>query len=466
MKRLVTLASAAALMLSLASPAAAVDVKVSGTWELGIGWADNLNFTDAKQGGHTDSFVAKQRIRPQFEFISDETLKGVLQLQSEFYWGNTEEGGGLDADRSTLVVRRAYLDWAPMDKLSLRMGVQGMALPSASFGSPILDTNVAGVVANYQITDALGVTGFWARAFDTSNTNGPNGKNLLDEFDFFGMTLPVTGEGFTVTPWAVYGHAGKDSGYWDYRADEAGYASGRGFTGNTNLWFAGTAFELDLFDPFTLKLDAMYGAANGGGAIETSGYLVSALFEYNSGAFWGNPGLIGWYASGDGKNDYKDGKFGKFGRMPTISNADAGFAPGSFGFPGSEGCMADGLITSTGVGTWGLGLQLDGVTFVDKLSHTLRAVYIRGTNDHDIIMNSGATRDDNPFKLMGEAVYLTDKDWALEFDFVSSYEVHENLTVYLDTSYVKLDLNSSVWGSADARTTNAWKAQILFKYAF
>jgi hypothetical protein len=87
-----------------------------------MGWADNLGFTDAKQGGHTDPFIAKQRIRPRFDFIADETLKAVLMLESEFRWGDNE-GGCLDADQASFVIRRAYLDWSPVEKFSVHMGM-------------------------------------------------------------------------------------------------------------------------------------------------------------------------------------------------------------------------------------------------------------------------------------------------------------------------------------------------------
>lgn len=467
MNRLVTFAFAAALMLSFASPAKALDVKVSGTWEIGMGWADNLGFTDAKQGGHTDAFTAKQRIRPQFDFIADETLRAVLVLQSEFRWGD-KEGGGLDADTDTFVVRRAYLDWAPTERLSVRMGMQGAALPMATFGNPILDTNAAGVVVGYRITDTFGVTAFWLRAFDQEyyGAGQTNGGNLEDEMDLFGVTVPISGEGFALTPWFMYGRSGKDSGYWDYIADDENYSSANGFKGATNLWFAGAALELDIFKPFSLKLDAMYGAAKGDDAPEFSGWLVAGLFEYQSDTAWGNPGLIGWYASGDDGDDYKNGNHGKYGRMPIVSNYDAGFAPLGFGFPGSMGCMDDGLISNSGIGTWGLGLQLDGFTFMDKLSHTLRAAYIRGTNDGDIIKKSGSSRNDLTFTPMGEAVYMTDKDWAFEVDFVSTYEFSENLTIYLETNWVKLDLDAGVWSDKSAETTDAWKAQLLFEYKF
>ncbi|MDR3073655.1 MAG: outer membrane homotrimeric porin [Deltaproteobacteria bacterium] len=480
MKRLVALLPAAILFFSSFSSARAIDVKASGTWEIGIGWADNLNFSDAKQGEHTDMFSAAQRIRPQFEFISSDDLKAVLGMQIFFTWGSPEDGGRLDADEATARIRYAYLDWSPIPKAALRMGMQGVALPGAAFGNPVLDTSVAGVVGSYTFTEKVGLTAFWLRPFDQSYSDGQDaGRNVLDDMDIFGFSLPITGEGFSVTPWAMYARTGNASGYWEYRAEYNGNESlgeffdEYGIKGSSNLWWVGAALELDLMSPFALKLDAMYGAAKGGNAPEFSGYLFAGLLEYASEQWWGKPGLIAWYGSGDDADAYKKGntnngdRMGSYGRMPIISADNAGFAPAGFGFSGSMGCMQDGLLSQSGVGTWGLGLQLDGVSFMDKLSHTLRAVYVRGSNDADMIRKSGrGGRLGRDFAMMGEGVYLTERDYAVEFDFVSAYEVHENLTLFLETNYVILDLDSDVWSGGDSRTTNAWKVQALFEYRF
>jgi hypothetical protein len=474
MKRLVALVFAVAFVLGSLAPAQALEVKTSMSWELGMGWADNTNFLDAKQGAHDDAFGAMQLIRPQFNFIASETLEAVLEFEYYMMWGSNEEengGGALDADQGTFWIRRAYLDWSAVDNLQLRMGMQGVALPSAAFGNPILDTDVAGVVASYKFTDSMALTGFWLRPFDRDYGAGQvNGKNSPDEMDMFGLVLPLTFDAFSLTPWAVYARNGNDSEYWNYRYDD----NAQYFKGSSNLWWIGAAFELNALDPFAIKLDAMYGGSKSSeDAPEYAGWLAAGLFEFKTESAWGNPGLIAWYASGDDSGDYKDnGGNGSFGRMPVVSTDRAGFAPAAYGFPGSAGCMQDGLLSSSGVGTWGLGLQLDGMSFVDKLSHTLRAVYLRGTNDKDMIrndpsVNRNGSRLDLPgyYGAMGEGIYLTKGDYALEFDFLTSYEVNENLTLFLEANYINLKLDSGVWGKM-ADTTDAWKAQLLFQYSF
>lgn len=479
MKRLITLLCAAVMVLGAQGSAQAIDVKASGTWEMGMGWADNTRFTDAKDGTYHDPFYAAQRIRPQFDFIADETLRAVLAFEiGTVIWGEDSEdspGGAIDSDGKSVKVRRMYLDWSPTAQLSLRMGVQGVALPSATFGNPILDSDIAGIVASYAFTDNVTLTAFWLRPFD-GGWNKTETENQLDEMDMFGFSLPVTGQGFSVTPWAMYARNGNNSDFWTYRWEMTGDGDVpdevSDFKGSSNLWWAGAAFELDILEPFSLKLDAMYGQARGNDAPEYSGYLFSGLFEYKSEAAWGNPGLLGWYASGDKSGDYNDGKYGKYGRMPVVGADNAGFAPAMYGFPGTAGCLDDSLLSSSGVGTWGVGVQLDGFSFLEDLSHTVRALYIRGTNDEDMIKNNpnvdtsrGSTGFGYPYNNMGDHVYLTKKDSAWEFDLVSTWEATENLTFFLELGYVKLDLDSNVWNKR-SNTEDAWKAQVMLEFSY
>lgn len=476
MKRLAALGIAVAFVFGSLGSAQAIEVKASMVWELGFGWADNLSFSDAKQAGHDDAFSARQKIRPQFNFIASETLEAVLQLEiGTTTWGSNDDnsGGALDADSATATIRRAHLDWSPHENLRLRMGMQGVALPSAAFGNPILDTDVAGVVASYRFNDTVNLTAFWLRPFDGGWDNGQtDGKNSNDEMDIFGFSLPISGENFSVTPWAMYARLGNNADYWAYRAgeDDASNLFGTGLSpkGTSNMWWAGAAIELDFLNPFSIKLDGMYGASrtSGDNAPEFSGWLVAGLFEYNTESMWGNPGLIAWYASGDDSDDYKDGAFGSYGRMPVISTDRAGFAPTAYGFSGTVACMQDSLISTSGVGTWGLGLQLDGMSFVDELSHTFRVAYIRGTNDEDMVRNNpNIDRLGSPYNIMGDAVYMTKQDHAWEADFLTSYKVHENLTLFLEANYIWMSLDSDVWGS-NSKTTNAWKTQVVFVYSF
>ena len=480
-----------AFMLSASvAHADGIDIKVKGQWDFAFGWVVNGGFrTNRDVNPKDDYFGASQRIRTQINFISSEYLQGVLMFEiGDIDWGRTYggsaragqgNGGGLDADGVNVETKRAYLDWIiPHTDVSIRMGIQGLGLPMGNgWDNPVFSADVAGIVANYPISEMFGITAFWARPFDAFANDESNeifsGKNFSDEMDMFGLVLPITGDGWSVTPWGVYSLIGNASGYFDYIAGIDGHTLGTGDRNSrTHAWWAGVSTEIEIFDPLTFSVDAMYGRMHktnigiwheddleydGSMRFGTSGWFVVAALNYK--LDWGTPGIYGWYASGDSESAARDGKYG---RMPVVG-VDDGFAATTFGFPGSAGIGADTAVSTTGVGTWGIAVQLAEVSFVEDLSHTLRFAYYRGTNDDEIIKKYGGY-DDYVLKSGAEEIYMTKKDYAFEVNFDHSYQIYENLTAILELGYIHLKLDSGTWQDHD--TDDAWKAQLLFQYAF
>ena len=125
------------------------------------------------------------------------------------------------------------------------------------------------------------------------------------------------------------------------------------------------------------------------------------------------------------------------------------------------------MIGVTGVGTWGVGLQIADMSFIEDLSHTVRVAYYRGTNDNDVIKKWGGGSDDNLPYTGAESIYMTDKDYAWEVNFDHQYQIYENLAAIVELSYIHLDLSDEAWGANDLDDTDdAWKAQLLFQYSF
>lgn len=93
----------------------------------------------------------------------------------------------------------------------------------------------------------------------------------------------------------MYGVIGKDvavssdtpSGYNGASYQQAIYglrpvnAQGVGFGEDSTAWWAGSSFEVSMFSPLSVKLDAMYGSVDGddiGGVdMDRAGYWLSAL---------------------------------------------------------------------------------------------------------------------------------------------------------------------------------------------
>lgn len=472
MKRISTLLLSAAMAFGAVGAAQAVDLKAAGVWDFAFGHAD-ASFDRHAEG--TDTFKARQRIRPQFNFIASETLQGVLMFEiGTMEWGrpNTNTGnpgfGGaaLDADGVNIKTKRAYMDWVvPNTDMAVRMGIQGLALPSATgYGNPVFNADVAGIVTSAKINDMVDVTGFWVRPFDQYSTDGTGvNQNRADEMDAFGLVIPVKGEGWKVSPWGMYSHIGNASGFYDYMANNYSGTSlvTDRFSKGANAWWLGTGLEFQIIDNLTFAADAMYGrlhsvdiGATTGGDLKASGWWADAALKYQIENF-GTAGLFGWYATGDGKNDGN-----KLGRMPVVGT-DGGTAFTSFGFPGSAGIGSDTNVSNTGTGTWGIGVQMADMTFIENLSHTLRFAYYEGTNNRNSsspLINTGGFN--------GDTWYLTTRDSAFEVNFDHKYQIYENLAAYLELGYINLDLKNTTANNKNNAPDDAWKAQVLFQYKF
>jgi hypothetical protein len=520
MRRVLLLASALMLFLGMTVGARAdgVDVKVKGEWDFSFGWTGNYGFGNSVHGDAfetgDDPSYAQQRIRTQIDFIISENLSAVYGLQvGALTWGRGRNddgpvysGGQMDADYANVATHLAYLDWLiPSTDIQVRMGIQGVALPSTPMGSPVLDSQVAGVAISTPLTDRIGLTAMWLRPYDAYAGDRGGADPRFDEMDIFGLVLPVDIEdiGVKVTPWFLYSVVGAGSGYYDYLFggshentvgvdyDDAGgntidASSARG--SRTSVFWIGTHLEFSLLDPLVFNVEAIYGklrqteVAGLGGAdadlwnagglpsnyrLGTSGWFIGATLDYTleiGEDFSMTPGIFGWWASGDSASALETGKLG---RLPTLSQNNAGFAPTTFGTAGTFSIGRDTAVTGTGLGTWGIGIQLADISFIEDLSHTLRFAYYKGTNSSEGVRDLGGS---SVFLYGSDALYLTDKDHVFEVNFDHSYAIYENLTAVLELGWLHLSADEDTWRN-DARPNaksgqNAWKAQLAFQFSF
>ena len=495
MKRVTALLLALLVVLGSTGAARAdgIDVKVKGEWDFAFGWADKTVFPNSVHFNASDrdddSFIARQRIRTQVNFITSEYLQGVLMFEiGDINWGRAEgnngpgSGGALDSDGVNIETKLAYLDWLiPTTEVSVRMGIQSLVLPSTPLGTPVLDADVAGVVISSPVTDWLSVTALWARPFDQNYNDG--NRHYNDEVDIFGLLLPVEGEGWKLTPWGLYGFLGANSGVYDLIFADEYDNTVDVENSHTKAWWVGAHLELTLLEPLVFNVEGIYGRMNrvdlgrnffaGYGfdpameeRVKASGWFVAATLDYE--LDWGTPGIFAWWSSGDDKNADQDGKIG---RLLPLSVDNAGFAPTSFGSAGTYSIGTDSLVTASGLGSWGVGIQLADFSFVEDLTHTLRFAYYRGTNDAELVKKTGEV---NFLKYRHDGLYLTDEDSVFEVNFDHSYQIYENLTAVVELGYLRLNADADTWSNKNnlaGRTNlsehkNAWKAQLMFQYSF
>ncbi len=482
-KKIACLALAAGLVWGCVTESHAVDFKVQGEWFMGYGGVNSTLKDD--NNGNNDDFQALQRLRLQLEAIVSENLSGTLQIQmGDTKWGQASNdgdtiGGALGSDGKIVAVRSAYIDWyLPSTELQFRMGIQGLATPNAAGGSAILDDQVAAIVANYRISDMASITTWWARAYNDNYTNpdadNDNPANFLDNVDYFGLSVPLSFEGFDITPWAMIGFVGQNS----LKAEDApsgfltlpaGYAPDARWDMDQSYgtqFYAGLPVVISAFDPLNIEFDVNYGLSTGLGSYdlghhrasaEREGFVVKALVEY---AFdFGRLGLFGWYGSGD-DGDLENGSE----RMPSISPA-SNFT--SFMQDGSNGWSLDGGydIMLAYDGTWGVGLQMVDMSFIEDLSHSLRVAYWAGTNSPSMMkyMGQGGWRTD-------DGIYLTTNDSLVEVNLDTTWQIYDNLQAVVELGYIFNNVDAETWSHDNVGSTmgkeDAWKASLLFLYSF
>lgn len=444
MQRIITLLLAAGLTLSAYSTAQAADIKIAGQYKFGFHFIDNGDYNKGE-----DDFEASQRFRTKIDIIASEQLRGIVYFEiGNTRWGKSSEGGALGSDGITVEVKRSYIDWTvPNTDLQVRMGLQGLALPGAAFGSPLFDEDVAGITLSYTFSDTFALTTAWARPYDGSVDNGEWSQSGNDEMDLFAISAPITFTGHTITPYGLYTHIGKDV------ATGINSATGEGttsfiklqgdLTDDIHAYWLGIAYSMTAFTPFTLDVDFLYGHANSDDFTQ-SGWMVDFKAAYALDFM--TPALIGWYASGNDSNDEHD-----LGTIPSIGNA-AFWRPTSFGYLGS--CYEEHIyLGENAFGTWAIGVEFADISFIEDLSHVLRFVYMQGTNDK----NSGTSLG---MYAPANKVYLTKEDSAYEINFDSKYQIYQNFAFFLELGYICIDKEDGT------QNESAGKATFNFIYNF
>ncbi len=510
MRKLATLLIAAGLVLGMAPKADAIDFKAKGNWMMDFEVGNNGAFTDRTgYNGKEDQFEAKQRVRLWLDAVASENLSGQVYFEiGKTTWGQAKHSGALGADDACVKVRRAYIDWMiPETDVKVRMGIQGLGLPSYTMGkSQIMEDDVAGVTVSANFNDNVGLTLFWARPYN-DNFSGygeeKKGANYMDNVDAFGLVLPLSFDGVKIAPYGMIAAIGPNAfrglneakTHYDNFGNTTGTSVAQmaygllpawGVVGSAGqsaqtlkndtyatAWWGGVTADITACDPFRIAFDFMGGGVSWDNSrMNRAGWMAALLLEYKTD--FGIPGLVAWYASGD-DDDLGNGSE----RMPymSVSNGDNDFSP--YAFDGGKYIAREGAIGSSMGGTWGVGLRIKDVSFVENLKHALRVNLIGGTNDPGVLkklyrmdmykaVNTGGTTGiDN--------LYMTQGDTALELALSNEYKMYENFTIALDASYIAMWMSddkyngvkkqlSGVSGNHDVR--DAWNVAVSFAYQF
>jgi hypothetical protein len=442
MKRFALVALLAAMLFGLASSASATELKVKGNLDVYGMWSANLRDFDS-DNGDADNYFTTQRMRTYFSFVANENLKAVLGLEWNVDWGQGQGGDwGTDGTNYTRV-KHAYLDFVfPDTTVNVKAGLQAISLPSV-FGNPVFDDDAAALVVSAPINDMLGVTVGYTRGVDTYdnyddayNSNGDAIKYAdKDDVDMAFLAVPVTLDGFSVTPYFAYAWLGQNTQHID--ADLQA-------TDDATVWVLGANAELTVFDPLTFAADLIYGVGEGefeGEDVETKGWYAALAASYKLDMM--TVSLFGTYATGFSddldEQDVLPSLAEGFELTPYLGGARAFNTYSSDGFAG----YTWGDVGLNGLGIWTVGVKLADITFVDKLSHDLMLVYTEGTSDEDA------------------GVMFDEKDSAWEVYVVNKYMIYENLAVINELGYFAPDYDDD-----DYEDDSSYFATVGFSYKF
>jgi len=469
MKRILTLALVACFVLS-AGLVSAKEMKFTGQFEHALEWTDNVGLQNSdKSGDSEDDFNALQRVRMYFQYVDSEVLRAVVGFEIDTVWGapgnygtvaggpkKPSGGGALGTDGVTVEVKHAYTDFN-VGGVSFRVGLQGLAWPSAVAGSPIYDNDVAGIVSSYKFNDNFALTAGWARLYDRLDYADGTTNGLNDEIDAFTLIAPITMDGWSLSPYVIYAKHGKDAAAKNGNAALSSLrsANATGLTDDLDIWWAGGAFSLTMFDPFVFGADLIYGSVDGDKANQNdmAGWFFAAIATYKMDMV--TPSLAFMYGTGE-DDDPTDGSE----VMPTLANGGAingGFSLTHFGFDGNAWTESGGILGGR-TDYWALALIIDDITFVENLTHKLTIAYGAGTSDSDLIKKH--------YAVLNNAPILTDEDTFWEVNFDSTYQIYENLSLAGKFGYVSVDRDSDVWGNALSDLDDAYKFTVILRYNF
>ena len=456
MKKLLILLAAMTLVFGAVSQAgAAVKFGATGNWQHQFTYQQNVpNFnSDVVQ----DNLTMYNRANITFTVEANEYIKANTLIRiGAFDWGRHNQnasavtetppgsgtytgglttGGDTLGSRTGLQVRQAFISVKfPGAPVTLDTGVMPIAFPAAALGNnPVLNDRLPAVALGFPVGDVGKAALVYARPFRNTANLGSTKTTATEKFadhnsiDAIAALADLNFGTFSLAPYLAYVKAGHQMGANTYYANAADDK-------DTTAIVLGAAFKISPIDNLNIGFDAIYGTTSNGtdNGFETKGFLVGLAVDYK--LDFGTPGFFCWYGSGNKEDDFNDGKGGV---LPLIG-PDGGIAKMRFATHYTPRIMEGNnfdMAARNGVGTLGLGVQLANVKSMDRLNHTFRIGYIKGTCDNGTGAEFNRANANRPQGWGGALAQAggMDKDFSLiEFDIENTLKVVDNLDFRFD----------------------------------
>ncbi|MFZ5812867.1 MAG: outer membrane homotrimeric porin [Thermodesulfobacteriota bacterium] len=450
-----------------------MDVDIVGDGRIFGNFFINHNYTGWNEDGTQteDTLNVWQRFRLRFDFKADEDLSFRLGMRvDDENWGH----GTFTADAPEVSIEAylAYLQfkWPDTDIL-VTAGYQPVSLPQteAFYDSLVLanddgDQSTAALVVSSPLwEDALSINAGFTRLMDTNGAFDADTTQAADEFDAYFLTLPIAAGGLKVSPWGMVGLVGKAADLGDL---QAGLAAAGSFLppadweyNQTPYWWAGASVELDVLDPFKVFFDFSYGASASAHAFShRGGWFADAAVEY-TGLDFMTPGVYAWMGSGENAS-LADGSE----RLPVVMPK---WGPATSFLFDCDQALSDAAMETDPTGTIGFAVAAKDISFIEDLTSRLTFAMVFGRNSAEGIRRAlGATGGNGAYMTMGRQLAVGEQLVGVNFDH--SYNIHENLTLSLETGFARgFGFRSNVWGHRfAAAAAPAWKCGLGVTYTF
>jgi len=490
MKRLLALVMLFSLAFGAVAAQADTEVKMSGDVRIYANWWDHFNYTGWNPTGTQtyDSLNIWERFRLRTDFIANEGLKFRLAIRVNDFgtpWGN----GTFTVDNPAVSIQvyQAYLQFKwPSTNVEFTIGYQDFDLPiSVDWlgANPVFGgTHAAAAIVSIPVADQFSIVGGFTRFLDSTSGSGfdPTTTQRADEIDAYFLILPITLDGFKLTPWGAIGVAGREADYSTFvgngpvvaeRLSSYLVSAGNlqsvvttpyysaGWKNSQNMyWWIGTTVAVTALDPFKFYGDIIYGEGNANDrkANYRHGWWFDVAAEYTG---WDllTPQLTFWYSSGEDKSTSNGSE-----RMPSIVNY---WGPSNSFLFDTNQTFNFGYMPLNSTGSMGFVFALDKISFMKDLTHRIDFTYARGTNSPRALRNANALVPVGYYVQMGRDLTVNEDVYGIGFD--TKYNIYENLALIVETGWSHGDFQKNVWTHRfTSAAADAWKVSFGLKYAF
>jgi hypothetical protein len=138
----------------------------------------------------------------------------------------------------------------------------------------------------------------------------------------------------------------------------------------------------------------------------------------------------------------------------------------SFLFCNSQ-VLTQGYMGLNPIGSTGVAVSLDKISFITDLKHRITLSWATGTNSASSIRQGNALNGIGNYFQMGRDLTTNESEYAVNFD--NQYNIYQNLVFHVETGWSHGNFQSSVWThrfTNQTRDGDAWKVALGIQYKF